>query len=119
MQPERKGVHGKMKNSRLFSGDRYATRGIADRIDPAIQKALWRAIEVRKERGDQLDYLQVFVLSVEVVDGEPLQKVLNRQEQPEHRETFYVDGVDKPIGGVTIWVIDSGTYATMLFPYEY
>ncbi|MBY0055138.1 hypothetical protein H7K32_26695 [Brevibacillus agri] len=108
-----------MGNKATFSGDRYATRGIADRIEPTIQMALWQAIEVRKARGDELDYLQVFELSVEMVDGEPLQKVLNRQEQPEHRESFYVDGVQEPIGGVTIWVMDSGTYCTMLFPDEY
>jgi hypothetical protein len=108
-----------MRYRATFSGDRYATRGIADRIEPDLQMALWRVIEVRKERGDVLDNLQVFELSVEMVDGEPLQKVLNRQERPEHRESFYVDGVREPIGDVTIWVMNSGTYCTMLFPDEY
>ncbi|MED1876728.1 DUF960 family protein [Brevibacillus borstelensis] len=108
-----------MEDKATFSGNKYTTRGIADRIEPAIQMALWRAIEARKARGDEMDHLQVFVLSVEMVDGEPLQKVINRQEQPEHRESFYVEGVKEPISGVTIWVLDSGSYCTMLFPDEY
>lgn len=103
----------------MFSGDRYATRGIADRIDPKIQMALWHIIDIRKARGDELDYFQVFQLSVEMVDGKPHQKILNGQEQPEYREMYTVNGVRQPLDGMTIWVLDSGADCTMLFPDEY
>jgi hypothetical protein len=90
-----------------------------ERVPIEIQLALWQIIDIRKERGDQMDYLQVFELSVEMVDGEPLQRVLNRQEQPEHTELVSVYNVSQPLDGMTIWGLDSGTYSIMALPEEY
>ncbi|MGG0937290.1 DUF960 family protein [Brevibacillus centrosporus] len=108
-----------MTNRRMFDVPRYATRQVAEQVGLELQLALWAAIDLRAEKGQEMDYLQVFELSVEWVDDEPLQKVLNRQEQPQHEVSFYVDGVETPLDGVTLWVMDSGTYCTMLFPDEY
>lgn len=107
-----------MTTNEMFSSEKYATRGVSERVPLDIQLALWSILDKRKERGDTLDFLQLFELTVEHVDGEPLQVVRNRQEQPPHEETFYLD-VSKPVDGITIWVIDSEQYCTMLFPNEY
>lgn len=108
-----------MENHEMFSSPRFATRGVMERVPIEIQLALWQIIDVRKERGDQIDYLQVFELFVECVDGEPLQRVLNRQEQPEHTEIVSLYGVNQFLDGMTIWALDSRTYSSMIFPEEY
>ncbi|MGO0063490.1 DUF960 family protein [Brevibacillus fluminis] len=108
-----------MSNRAMFSSDRYVTRGVNELVPFELQLLLWSILEKRQEQGDQLDYLEVFELSAEFVDGEPLQKILNRQEQPYHQEVIYVNHIENLAIGVTIWVIDSGEYSTMLLPQEY
>ncbi|MGG3887338.1 DUF960 family protein [Brevibacillus panacihumi] len=103
----------------MFSSDKYVTRGVNEVVSFELQLHLWRILEQRQERGDQLDYLQVFELSAEWMDKEPVQKALNRQELPYHQEVFYFDNIENLAIGVTVWVIDSGEYATMLLPEEY
>ncbi|MDH4619995.1 DUF960 family protein [Brevibacillus sp. AY1] len=108
-----------METRKMFSSDRYVTRGVNEVVPFELQLLLWSILVKRQERGDQLDYLQVFELSAEWVDEEPVQKVLNRQEQPFHEEVFYVDHTENLAIGVTAWIIDSGEYSTMLLPEEY
>ncbi|WP_035296030.1 DUF960 family protein [Brevibacillus thermoruber] len=108
-----------MTGQAMFSSDRYVTSGVREKVPVELQLMLWSIIEARKERGDKLDYLQVFELSTEMVDDEPLQKVLNRQEQPFHEEVFYVNMIGLPLDGVTVWIMDSGEYCTLLLPEEY
>ncbi|MCM3625511.1 DUF960 domain-containing protein [Brevibacillus borstelensis] len=108
-----------MTKRKMLDVPRYTTRNVAEQIGLELQLALWTALDHRAEQGQELDYLQVFELSVEWVDGEQLQKVINRQEQPQHEVSFYVNGVETPIDGVTLWLIDSGEYCTLLFPQEY
>ncbi|UFJ40379.1 DUF960 domain-containing protein [Brevibacillus humidisoli] len=107
-----------MTRNGRFSSDKYVSRGVSERVPLDVQLALWDILEERKRRGDSLDYLQVFELSVVLVNGVPLQNVRNPQEQPPLDEVFCLY-VAKPIGGITIWVIDSDKYCTMLFPNEY
>lgn len=102
----------------MFSSNRYVTKGVHDEVEQDIQQLLWSIIDVRKNRGDTMDYLQVFELFVEVQEGRAVQKVCNRQEQPYHQETITFKSVERPIQ-TTIWVIDSGDYCTMLYPHEY
>ncbi|MFS0555784.1 DUF960 family protein [Brevibacillus reuszeri] len=108
-----------MSEQKRFTSDRYVTRGVNEVVPVELQLILWSILEKRQERGDQLDFLQVFELSAEWVDGEPLQKVTNRQEQPFHEEVFYVDHTENLAIGVTVWIVDSRTYSTMLLPKEY
>ncbi|MCM3081911.1 DUF960 family protein [Brevibacillus invocatus] len=108
-----------MEARKMFSTDRYVTRGVNEVVPFELQRMLWSILEKRQERGDELDYLQVFELSAEWVDEEPVQKVLNRQEQPFHEEVFYVDHTENLAIGVMVWIIDSGQYSTMLLPEEY
>lgn len=108
-----------MGKRKMFDSPRYTTRQVAAQVGVELQLALWAAIDLRAEQGEELDYLQLFELSVEWVGGEPLQKVRNRQEQPQQEVFFYVNGVETPLDGVTLWILDSGTHSTMLFPNEY
>ncbi|ELK39419.1 hypothetical protein D478_24483 [Brevibacillus agri BAB-2500] len=108
-----------MSEQKRFTSDRYVRRGVNEVVPVELQLILWSILEKRQERGDQLDFLKVFELSAEWVDGEPLQKVINRQEQPFHREVFYVDHTENLAIGVTVWIVDSRTYSTMLLPEEY
>ncbi|RNB90210.1 hypothetical protein EDM59_01835 [Brevibacillus nitrificans] len=107
-----------METRKMFSSERYVTRGVNEAVPFELQLILWSILEKRQERGDQLDYLQIFELSAEWVDGEPLQKVVNRQEQPIHQEAFYVDHIENLAIGVTVWIMDSGKYSTALLPEE-
>lgn len=108
-----------MTKRKKFDVPRYTTKQVAEQVGLELQLALWTAIDLRVQQGQEMDYLQVFELSVEWVDGEPLQKVLNKQEQPQQEVSFYVNGVETPLDGVTLWILDSKEYCTMLFPDEY
>ena len=60
-----------------------------------------------------IDYLQVFSLSAQ--NGR--QKIIHTQEVPEYKRE-YVFNIGTAIDA-KIYVIDSGTYSTMLFAQEY
>ena len=60
-----------------------------------------------------IDYLQVFSLSAQ--NGR--QRVIHTQEVPEYKRE-YVFNIGTAIDA-KIYVIDSGTYSTMLFAQEY
>lgn len=102
----------------MFESRRYATRGVASEVPLDTQIVLWGLIDERKHRREKLDYLQTFELSIECRDGEELQKVVHSQEVPAFSETSYFRLLSQPITR-RVWVIDSGDYATMLFPEEY
>lgn len=93
------------------------TRGIAAEIGLEIQLFLWSMIDRRKERNVELDYFQIFEMSVENENGVKIQKVIHRQERPNIKDIYYIS-VETPING-KIWVIDSDDYSTMMFPSEY
>lgn len=100
----------------MFDSSRYVTQGIAEQVGLDLQFMLWQLIDTKRKQQD-LDYLQVFELSVLSLAGRTVQKVVHRQEQPEFEDIHYL--TPDSLLTKTIWVIDSGTYATMLFPSEY
>lgn len=102
----------------MFTAKRYATRGIATEIGLDIQLILWAMIDNRKAKGIQVDYLQVFELSVARKDGIAVQKVIHRQEYPPASDIYYLPMLERPIK-MTIWAMDSEEYCTMLLPDEY
>lgn len=106
-----------MKFSKMFTSSKYATRGVADTVALDVQFVLWSLVESKRRSGAILDYLQIFELSEEVIDGYSRQKVIHWQEQPMFHDTHYFN-VSEIYGG-KIWIIDSDEYATMLFPEEY
>ncbi|MGG1519028.1 DUF960 family protein [Paenibacillus oryzisoli] len=101
-----------------FRIQRYVTRGVNEIISPELQLTLWALVDEQVRNGFKMDYLQVFDLSVGEVHGRKVQKVIHRQEQPVRSKETMLPGVRKPVN-MTVWVIDSGDYATMLLPSEY
>ena len=104
--------------SKGIESQRYLTRNIADKIEPLIQMYLWELINERKYKGEEVDYFQIFELSVEEQEGKVTQKIVHRQEEPEYLGVHYLNSIREPIT-CKIWAIDSGEYWTMLFPEEY
>jgi len=94
---------------------RYMTRRIAETVHPEIVLFLWYLIDRLKDRGMEVDYLQVFELSE--INGE--QVIIHRQEKPPYKEQLMVQWDDtKPITS-TIWCIANSDGQMMLYPNEY
>ncbi|WP_094603101.1 hypothetical protein SPSIL_014110 [Sporomusa silvacetica DSM 10669] len=102
----------------MFTSQRCATRGIVAEVGLDIQLTLWSMIDKRKETGIEVDYLQVFELSIVRKDGILLQKVVHRQECPQATDTYFLPMIETPIK-MTIWAMDSEEYCMMLLPEEY
>jgi len=98
---------------------RYKTRGIEEAISEHLQNALWAIVDHDLAEGKELDYLQVFELSVSRANGMPVQQVRQRQEKPKRSRLYIIPEIQRTVSGVTVWIIDSGTYCTMLLPEEY
>jgi hypothetical protein len=65
----------------------------------------------------KLDYLQVFILSVESQNGQPVQKIIHSQEQPPWSKASLL-ALENPITA-KIYVIDDGDHHTFLLAEEY
>ena len=102
----------------MFKKDnRYVTRGVNDEVDIRLQLIMWSMIDKLKDEGNvELDYLQVFKLRRE---GNKI--LINQsQEVPEYLCTYEIEIEDIQIEDeIKVYVIDSGEYSTMLFPWEY
>lgn len=103
----------------MFNNTRYMTRGIQEDVGLDLQLILWQLIDDCKAKGIKLDYLQVFELSTETIDGQIVQIVLHRQEEPNYQSTHRFVPIEQPMNTTKIWVIDDGDHSTMLFPSEY
>ena len=102
----------------MFTSKRFVTRGITADVGLDIQLILWSMIDKRKQNGIEVDYLQVFQLSIEQKNGVSVQKVVHRQECPPVSDIYYLPMIETP-RNITIWVIDSEEYCMMLLPNEY
>ena len=102
----------------MFKKDnRYVTRGVNGKIDIRLQLIMWSMIDkLKDEESVELDYLQVFKIRKE---GNKV--VINQsQEVPEYSCTYEIELEDIQIDDeITMYVIDSGEYSTMIFPSEY
>lgn len=98
---------------------RYKTRSVDEAIGPELQLMLWNLIDTRLKEKAKLDYLQVFELSAGQLSGTHVQRIAHRQEQPPYRKEWQMECRWKPVHGVTIWIIDSGDYCTMMLPSDY
>ena len=102
---------------------RYLSRDVAEYIPMEIHAFLYRSIEKMRKQVD-LDYLQVFELSVEITNG--VVKMVHTQEAPECEQTTFwtictTEGVFDNLekwNGKKLYVIDDGIAITTLFPYE-
>ncbi|UZP04715.1 hypothetical protein JW813_06810 [Clostridium botulinum] len=101
----------------MFNKGRYLTRGINEEVDIRIQLAVWTLIDILNNDTDiEVDYLQIFKVRK---DGNFV-RIQHEQECPKYKSIHMIDADDIQIDGqIKIYVIDSGEYATMLFPNEY
>jgi hypothetical protein len=95
------------------------TRGVSETIGIDIQNALWAIIDRNLVEGKELDFLQVFSLTIIHTDDQIIQRIRQRQEEPERKQKYDLTGIAEPVSGVTVWIIDSGAHCTMLLPNEY
>lgn len=96
---------------------RFTTSTVATEIPLDIQLLIYSMIDTWKAQKQELDYLQVFELSIANVNGQPVQKIIHRQEVPP-RKTEALFKVDTPINE-RLWVVDSSEGAVMMYPEEY
>ena len=97
---------------KMFSGERYLTRGIQNQVDISLQLKLWEMIE---NLECELDYLQVFVL--EKVKGNRV-RITHSQEVPEYTNvTMHFGEMERD--RTKIFVIDDVAHSTMLLASEY
>ena len=94
----------------MFSHNRYVTVRVSNEVDPITRFFMWTCIDML---AVEADYLQVF----ELVTAPEGQKIVHTQEQPPYCKEYLIP-CNKPIFA-KIFVIDDGTYATMLFAEEY
>ncbi|MEK5257573.1 DUF960 domain-containing protein [Paenibacillus sp. FSL F4-0125] len=105
--------------SYTFDSQRYVTRGINNKLNPELQMLLWALLDEQIQSNVPMDYLQIFDLTTENEGSHKVQKIIHSQEQPERTKTYSYPGIYKPLHGITVWIIDSGEYVTMLLPSEY
>jgi len=99
----------------MFNGDKYITKGISATIPEFLQCTLRYTLETMTI--EEKDYLQVFELSEVIQDGRMKQKIIHFQEHPEFKEEFIIT-TKKPMNE-KIYIIDDGSYSTMLLASEY
>lgn len=98
----------------MFNNARYATRGVVAVIPPYIQLMLWHMTETLEI---EQDYLQVFKLSEEFVDGVKKQKIVHSQEVPPYSCEVTFDSEETV--NAKVFIIDDKTHSTMLLAEEY
>ncbi len=107
---------------KLFVGkERYATKGIAQKLPMMLQIFLWNCIEKRVNLDEKMDYLQVFKVQNICdpdVPGKRVTKITHSQEVPEYENTYFLRDGSLPVEG-TIFVIDDGSVVTILWADEY
>ena len=100
-----------------FTGTRYITCGIGNEVPVELQTVLWDLIDMDKQKGEVLDYLQVFKLKPVFENGMEVQEIIHSQEQPSRKKTITIQ-IKTPITA-KIFVIDDITHVTMLLSDEY
>lgn len=103
----------------MFNNSRFRTAAINSSVNLEIQLSLWRLIDDCKANKINLDYLQIFILSVEIINGKKIQKITHTQEKSPFCFINIIERIEYPIDNLTIWVIDDGDNSTMLFPSDY
>jgi hypothetical protein len=107
----------------MFEGQKYMTRGVQQEIELNIQIIMWGLIEdLRKKENFKVDYLQVFDLQIEKIEGIRFQKITHKQEVEPYSSTKMFRAI-KPMNA-KIFVISGmdenrQEYSTMMLSHEY
>ena len=110
-------VHQSAGEPLKFSGEKYATRGVALGLDDMLQHVLWRLIE--QVPASERDYLQVFVLTAKFDSKRGiLQNIVHKQEAP-FRHWEHEFSTFRPICGKLFAIDDGSGNGTLLWADEY
>ena len=92
--------------------NKFMTIGVKENISLDIQLFMWNEIEERINAGNQVDYIQVFNISVIDEVREHIQEV------PEYKKTLIIKskGVKS---NLKVFVTFESEYATMMLASEY
>lgn len=98
--------------------NRYITRGANATLSIHLQLLLWNLIDTLKQnKSIELDYLQIFNFK-HIVNNDKYNLVITHSQEVPSYEKEYKFHVDKPVDK-KVYVIDDGTYTTMLLAEEY
>lgn len=92
----------------MFTNERHTTEGVEMTVSLNIQLILWNMIDDLQE-VIKLDYLQIFNLTDNIIT--------HSQEQPEYKNI--IKNPFTVLEPLKIYVIDNGSYSTMLLAKEY
>lgn len=102
----------------MFNIDKkYITIGIKEQIGIDIQLFMWNEIEKRINLKKELDYLQVFNISI-IDKDKGIVKIEHTQEIPEYKKTSIIKSKEVR-NNLKVFVILEAEYATMLLTTEY
>lgn len=101
----------------MFDNNRFITKGVQQNIPIELQLFIWNCIDKIKNQGNQMDYLHVFELTKERADDIFFQKIEHRQKVPQYIKTYNIFA--STLVDAKVFVIDDGTYSTMLLAEEY
>ena len=102
----------------MFNIDKkYITIGIKEQIGIDIQLFMWNEIEKRINLKKELDYLQVFNISI-IDKDKGIVKIEHTQEIPEYKKTSIIKS-NEVRNNLKVFVILEAEYATMLLASEY
>lgn len=97
---------------------RYITTGIKNTIEQDLQIFLWQLIDELVGKDEfEVDYLQIFELTVMSCDDIVYQKIIHRQEVPTYHKEYRLLSTN-PVNA-NLFVIDSEITCTMLLQEEF
>ena len=101
----------------MFDKERYITSHANGVLPMELQILLWKCIDEWR-RKIELDYLQVFELSISIRNGKEVQVIKHYQEEPKYQEEIEIMDYEQLIVD-KVYVIDDGEYSTMLMASDY
>lgn len=101
----------------MFDNNKFITKGVQQIIPLELQLFMWSCIDILKQQGKQLDYLQIFELTEQKSNNIFFQGIEYRQEVPEYVKRYKI--FSNEIVNKKIYIIDDGTCSTMLLAEEY
>ena len=102
----------------MFNIDKkYITIGIKEQIGIDIQLFMWNEIEKRINLKKELDYLQVFNISI-IDKDKGIVKIEHTQEVPEYKKTLIIKSKCVK-SNLKVFVTFESEYATMMLASEY
>ncbi len=97
--------------------NKFMTIGVKENISLDIQLFMWNEIEERINAGNQVDYIQVFNISV-IDEVRGIVKIEYTQEVPEYKKTLIIKSKCVK-SNLKVFVTFESEYATMMLASEY